>query len=61
MVYTFDIVRNPAVTIARSLTDTFTGIRPVDVPLFIIAQLIGGALATLSAAWLLQKEDRIDA
>lgn len=52
---------NPAVTIGRSLTDTFTGIRPVDVPLFILGQLIGGALATLSAAWLLRKEDRIDA
>ena len=52
---------NPAVTIARALTDTFTGIRPVDVPLFIIAQLIGATLATLSSAWLLRKDDkRID-
>jgi glycerol uptake facilitator-like aquaporin len=51
---------NPAVTLARSLTDTFTGIRPVDVPLFIVAQVIGGALATLSAAWLLRKDARID-
>lgn len=49
---------NPAVTIARSLTDTFTGIRPVDVPLFIAAQLIGGAFATLSAAWLLGKNKK---
>jgi glycerol uptake facilitator-like aquaporin len=51
---------NPAVTLARSLTDTFTGIRPVDAPLFIVAQLIGGALATLSTAWLLRRDDRID-
>jgi glycerol uptake facilitator-like aquaporin len=33
---------NPAVTIARSLSDTFAGIRPVDVPLFIAAQICGG-------------------
>src|SRR6516165_8762252 len=36
---------NPAVTIARSLTDTFAGIRPVDAPGFIIAQFIGLVLA----------------
>ena len=36
---------NPAVTIARSLSDTFAGIRPVDAPGFIIAQLAGLALA----------------
>src|SRR5262252_5472962 len=36
---------NPAVTIARSLTDTFTGIRPVDAPGFMLAQLAGVALA----------------
>jgi glycerol uptake facilitator-like aquaporin len=37
---------NPAVTIARSLSDTFSGIRPVDVPLFIAAQ-VGGGLAAM--------------
>jgi glycerol uptake facilitator-like aquaporin len=37
---------NPAVTLARSLTNTFSGIRPVDVPGFIAAQLAGGATAT---------------
>jgi glycerol uptake facilitator-like aquaporin len=37
---------NPAVTIARSLTDTFSGIRPVDAPLFIVAQLFGALAAT---------------
>jgi len=43
---------NPAATLARSLTDTFAGIRPVDVPGFICAQLIGGAAATLVFGWL---------
>jgi glycerol uptake facilitator-like aquaporin len=38
---------NPAVTIARSLSNTFSGIRPVDVPLFIAAQIVGGLTATL--------------
>ena len=38
---------NPAVTIAMSLSDTFAGIRPVDVPLFIVAQFLGGLGATL--------------
>lgn len=37
---------NPAVTIARSLTDTFSGIRPADAPAFIIAQLLGALCAT---------------
>ena len=36
---------NPAVTIGRTLSDTFAGIRPSSVPDFIVAQLIGGALA----------------
>src|ERR1022692_1421874 len=40
---------NPAITIARSLSDTFSGIRPIDVPEFVVAQL-AGALAALSAA-----------
>jgi glycerol uptake facilitator-like aquaporin len=44
---------NPAVTLARSATDTFTGIRPVDVPLFIAAQVAGAAVATLLFRWLL--------
>ena len=45
---------NPAVTIARSFTDTFSGIRPVDAPAFIIAQLLGAAAATLVFGWLLR-------
>jgi glycerol uptake facilitator-like aquaporin len=36
---------NPAITIARSLTDTFAGIRPIDAPAFIGAQLIGAIAA----------------
>lgn len=44
---------NPAVTLARSASDTFAGIRPVDVPGFIIAQLFGAAAATALFRWLL--------
>ncbi len=40
---------NPAITIARSLSDTFAGIAPHDVPLFIVAQLFGAACAALVA------------
>ena len=43
---------NPAVTLARSLTDTFAGIRPADVPGFVVAQLVGGGLATVVFRWL---------
>jgi glycerol uptake facilitator-like aquaporin len=42
---------NPAVTLARSASDTFAGIRPIDAPGFIIAQLIGAAAATLLFRW----------
>ena len=44
---------NPAVTLARALTDSFAGIRPVDAPAFIAAQLVGALLASLTAGWLL--------
>ena len=43
---------NPAVTIARAFTDTFAGIRPHDVPGFIVAQLAGTACATALFRWL---------
>jgi glycerol uptake facilitator-like aquaporin len=43
---------NPAVTLARSLTDTFTGIRPSDVPGFVGAQLLGASAATALFRWL---------
>jgi glycerol uptake facilitator-like aquaporin len=44
---------NPAVTIARSLSDTFAGIRPVDAPGFVIAQFAGGIAATVLFRWLM--------
>jgi glycerol uptake facilitator-like aquaporin len=43
---------NPAVTLARSASDTFAGIRPTDVPGFVVAQLLGAAAATLLFRWL---------
>ena len=43
---------NPAVTIARSLSNTFAGIRPIDAPLFILAQLLGALAATFLFRWL---------
>jgi glycerol uptake facilitator-like aquaporin len=42
---------NPAVTLARSLTDTFAGIRPFDVPAFVAAQIVGSLAATALFAW----------
>lgn len=44
---------NPAVTVARALTDTFSGIRPADAPGFIVAQCAGALLATAALGWLL--------
>jgi glycerol uptake facilitator-like aquaporin len=43
---------NPAVAIARSLSDTFAGIRPMDVPAFLAAQLAGGISAVFVSEWL---------
>ena len=43
---------NPAITVARSLTDTFAGIAPHDVPQFIVAQLLGAGCAAMLARWL---------
>ena len=48
---------NPAVAIARSLTNTFSGIRPLDLPGFIAAQLIGAVCAMAFAAWLLRQPE----
>jgi glycerol uptake facilitator-like aquaporin len=44
---------NPAVTVARSLSDTFAGIAPSSAPAFVAAQLLGGGLAVLVFGWLL--------
>ena len=43
---------NPAVTIARAFSDTFAGIRPVDVPGFLLGQTIGATAATMLFRWL---------
>jgi glycerol uptake facilitator-like aquaporin len=48
---------NPAVAIARSLTNTFSGIRPIDLPGFIVAQLLGAICAVGFAAWLLRQPE----
>jgi glycerol uptake facilitator-like aquaporin len=48
---------NPAVTIARSLSDTFAGIRPTDVPAFVAAQFAGALAATLLFRWLVPRLD----
>jgi glycerol uptake facilitator-like aquaporin len=50
---------NPAITIARSLTNTFAGIRPVDMPAFIGAQFVG-ALSSLAAARALFRVEKAD-
>jgi len=44
---------NPAVAIARAFSNTFAGIRPLDVPAFIVAELIGALVAMALAGWLL--------
>lgn len=46
---------NPAITVARSLSNSFAGIAPHNVPLFIVAQLAGAALAAIVAKWLFQE------
>ena len=46
---------NPAVTLARSMTDTFSGIRPLDVPAFLASQFAGAAVATAFLEWLLHE------
>ena len=50
---------NPAVAIARAFTDTFSGIRPLDVPAFVAAQVAGAVIATLLFGWLLTPEGSI--
>jgi glycerol uptake facilitator-like aquaporin len=44
---------NPAVTLARAATDSFSGIRPIDAPAFVIAQLVGAGAAAALMGWLL--------
>ena len=47
---------NPAITVARSLSDTFAGIAPKDVPLFVTAQVVGAGLAALAARGLFDSD-----
>ncbi|MGE3831470.1 MAG: aquaporin [Parvibaculaceae bacterium] len=47
---------NPAVTIARSLTDSFSGIRPIDVPAFVAAEIAGAVTALLVMNWLIMRD-----
>jgi glycerol uptake facilitator-like aquaporin len=49
---------NPAVTVARALSDTFAGIAPASAPAFILAQLVGALLAALAFGWLLKEQTR---
>lgn len=50
---------NPAVAIARAFSDTFAGIRPVDLPGFILAELAGALIAMVVARWLLAEPRRV--
>lgn len=45
---------NPAITIARAMSDTFAGIRPADVPAFILAQIVGALLASALCTYMLR-------
>jgi len=51
---------NPAVTVARSLSDTFAGIAPAGAPAFVVAQLVGTAAAVCTGAWLWPKAVKPD-
>jgi glycerol uptake facilitator-like aquaporin len=51
---------NPAVTLARTLSDTFAGIRPIDAPGFIVAQLAGGLAASRLWTWLDARDTVVD-
>lgn len=48
---------NPAVAIARSITDTFSGISPVDLPGFVVSEFIGAAIAAGLCVWLLKHKE----
>ena len=52
---------NPAITIARSLTNTFSGIRPIDIPAFIAAQFTGALAAWALARFIFPETKRLPA
>ena len=49
----------PAVTVGRAFTNSFSGIRPMDMPAFVVAQLSGAGLAVLLAAYLFEGQKKI--
>jgi glycerol uptake facilitator-like aquaporin len=51
---------NPAVTIARSMTDTFAGIAPGDAPMFVGAQIVGALVGMLLMTWLLDPAKKFE-
>ncbi|MEM7728216.1 MAG: aquaporin [Pseudomonadota bacterium] len=48
---------NPAISIARSLSDTFAGVRPADLPGFLVGQIVGAVIATAMAAYLFPMQE----
>lgn len=50
---------NPAVAIARGMTNTFSGIRPIDAPWFILAEIVGALLAAGTFHWLLKSKETV--
>ncbi|MEL6204409.1 MAG: MIP/aquaporin family protein [Pseudomonadota bacterium] len=48
---------NPAVAISRSLTDTFSGIRPLDLPGFVLAECVGAVIAVTLMGWMLRTKE----
>ena len=52
---------NPAVTLARSISDTFAGIAPADAPAFLAAQIVGAAAAVAASGWLWRKSPATEA
>jgi glycerol uptake facilitator-like aquaporin len=48
---------NPAVTIGRAFTDSFSGIRPTDMPAFVVAQLLGAGIAVMLAGYVFKQPD----
>lgn len=51
---------NPAVTIARTFSDTFAGIRPLDMPFFIAAQFAGAFCGLIICSWLLADQPAVE-
>jgi glycerol uptake facilitator-like aquaporin len=54
LVHLVNILRNPAVTIARALSNTFAGIAPRHVPAFLVAELLGALAAAYLFRWLFE-------